>query len=162
MAAKVWKLMKGRWGGITASGKRIKIVKSKEAAKKLVGLTSKSRSLGSKTKTSKKTTRRKRKLTKKRKRGSRKFTLPLAPIIGLAVGIVPAAQVALDGDYEGAINKLKWNYLGLSHDNKFKAEGLMEGLVPLIVGGLVHKFVGGPPLNMNRMLASANVPILRI
>lgn len=114
------------------------------------------------TKTSKKTTRRRKKLAKKNKRGPRKFTIPLAPVIGLLAGVVPAVGPALDGDYEGAMNKLKFNYLGLSHDNQFRPEGLLAGLVPLIVGALVHKFVGGAPLNVNRMLAAANVPVLRI
>ena len=94
--------------------------------------------------------------------GKRKFTLPMAPIIGLVVGIAPAIQPLMDGDYEGAVDILKFNYLGITHDNKFNVEGLMKGLLPLIAGGLVHKFVGGAPLNINRMLASAGVPIVRI
>jgi len=98
----------------------------------------------------------------KKKRAKRKFTIPLAPIIGLGVGIAPAIKDLMDGEPELAINKLKYSYLGLDLQNNFKPEALMNGLVPLIVGALVHKFVGGPPLNMNRMLAQANVPVIRI
>lgn len=101
-------------------------------------------------------------MAKPKKKAKRKFTLPIAPIIGLAVGIAPAIKDVADGEYEMAVNKLKYSYLGLDLNNKFKPEALMNGLVPLIVGGLVHKFIGGPPINMNRMLASAGVPVIRI
>lgn len=102
------------------------------------------------------------KMAKKKKRGPRKFTLPLAPIIGLLAGIGPAIGPAMAGDIDGTVNILKFNYLGLTYDNKFEVGGLMKGLFPLIMGGAIHKFVGGAPLNVNRMLAAANVPILRI
>lgn len=114
------------------------------------------------TKTSKKTTRRRKKVAKKRNRGARKFTIPLAPVIGLLAGLGPAIGPAMAGDIDGAVNVLKFNYLGMTYDNQFDANGLKKGLLPLIVGGLVHKFVGGAPLNINRMLAAANVPIVRI
>jgi hypothetical protein len=99
---------------------------------------------------------------KGRRRGSRKFTIPIAPIVGLAAGLAGPIKDLMDGEVEFAVNKLKYSYLGLDTENKFKPEALMSGLAPLIVGGLVHKFVGGPPLNLNRMLAQANVPIIRI
>lgn len=102
------------------------------------------------------------KMTKKKKRGKRKFTIPIAPIIGLGVGIAPAVKDLMDGEVEFAMNKLKYSYLGLTPDNTFKPEALLSGLVPLVLGALVHKFVGGAPLHMNRMLAQANVPIIRI
>ena len=99
---------------------------------------------------------------KGRRRGSRKFTIPIAPIVGLAAGLAGPIKDLMDGEVEFAVNKLKYSYLGLDETNKFKPDALMSGLVPLIVGGLVHKFVGGSPLNLNRMLAQANVPIIRI
>lgn len=102
------------------------------------------------------------KVAKKKKRGSRKFTIPIAPIVGLMAGLAGPIKDLMDGETEYAVNKLKYSYLGLDENNNFKAEALMSGLVPLIMGGLVHKFIGGPPLNLNRMLAAANVPIIRI
>lgn len=99
---------------------------------------------------------------RRKKRGKRKFTIPIAPIIGLAAGLAGPIKDLMDGEVEFAVNKLKYAYLGLDTDNNFKAEALMNGLVPLVVGGLVHKYVGGAPLNLNRMLAAANVPIIRI
>ena len=99
---------------------------------------------------------------KKNKKGKRTFTIPIAPIVGLAAGLAGPIKDLMDGEPEYAVNKLKYSYLGLDENNKFKVEALMSGLVPLIMGGLVHKFIGGPPLNLNRMLAQANVPIIRI
>ncbi|MBA7531061.1 hypothetical protein ES705_23272 [subsurface metagenome] len=99
---------------------------------------------------------------RKKKRAKRKFTIPIAPIVGLAAGLAGPIKDLMDGEPEYAVNKLKYSYLGLTPDNVFKAEALMSGLFPLIMGGLVHKFIGGPPLNLNRMLAQANVPIIRI
>jgi len=103
-----------------------------------------------------------RRYRRKRRRGARKFTLPIAPLVGLGVGIAPAIKDVMDGNIDMAVNKLKYSYLGLTPDNKFKVEGLMSGLVPLALGCAVHKFIGGPPINANRMLAAANVPIIRI
>jgi hypothetical protein len=100
--------------------------------------------------------------SKKKKRGKRKFTIPIAPIVGLMAGLAGPIKDLMDGEVEFAVNKLKYSYLGLDETNKFKPEALMSGLAPLIAGALVHKFVGGPPLNLNRMLAQANVPIIRI
>ena len=142
----------------------------KKVTKKNIGRIAKKASGGGKsrvksTKGNKKQTGSKRKLTRRKNWGKRKkkqFTLPLAPIIGLGVGLAGPIKDIMDGEVEYAMNKLKYSYLGLMPDNTFKPEALMSGLVPLIVGGLVHKFVGGAPLNLNRMLASANVPVIRI
>ncbi|MBA7528946.1 hypothetical protein ES705_21138 [subsurface metagenome] len=161
MTKKYWKVRKGVYSGITPQGKKFMGKMSAEAARKKAG-SSRSRSAGSKTSTSRKSTRRRGKLTKKRRRGSRKFTIPIAPVIGLAAGLAGPIKDLMDGEVEFAVNKLKYSYLGLDTENKFKPDALMSGLVPLVVGGLVHKFVGGPPLNLNRMLTAANVPVIRI
>lgn len=102
------------------------------------------------------------KMAKKKKRGKRKFTIPIAPVVGLMAGLAGPIKDLMDGEVDFAVNKLKYSYLGITPDGVFKAEALMSGLFPLIIGGLVHKYVGGAPINMNRMLAQANVPIIRI
>ena len=99
----------------------------------------------------------------KKKRGPRKFTLPMAPILGLLAGSKDAIQMVVDGDYDGAVTNLIGNYTGYdTRTKKWWAPNMAKGLLPLIIGILVHKYVGGTPLNVNRMLASANVPIVRI
>lgn len=135
---------------VLASGKYKFVKNVKSRSKKL-------------TKSSKKTKRRKTNLARrKRRRGRRKFTIPIAPIVGLAAGMAEPIDAAINGDIQGAINGLKWNYLGIGHDGRFEPAAMTKGLLPLVLGLLVHKFVGGAPLNLNRTLANAGVPFIRI
>lgn len=99
---------------------------------------------------------------RKRRRGRGGFTIPLAPVIGLAAGVAPAIEAGMSGNIDGAVNHLKYAYLGLDANNKFNIGYMAKGLLPLVLGLLVHKFVGGAPLNANRMLARARVPLLRV
>lgn len=103
-----------------------------------------------------------RKTAKKKGRRRYSMTIPLAPMVGLAAGLASPIDRAIKGNIPGAVNDLKYNYLGLTADNRFDFNGLMKGLVPLVAGLLVHKYVGGPPLNFNAMLGRARVPFLRI
>jgi len=100
---------------------------------------------------------------RKRKRGARKFTLPIAVIAGLGAGLALPINWALAGNYNEAFYTLSRSYTGYDPvGGTWNPESLKHGLLPLVIGGLVHKFVGGPPLNLNKMLAAANVPVLRI
>ena len=91
------------------------------------------------------------------------MTIPLAPVLGLVAGLSDPINYAMAGDYTNAINVACMNYTGYHPGNKtFDLQRAQVGLAPLIIGALVHKFVGGAPLNLNRMLAAANVPVLRI
>ena len=102
---------------------------------------------------------------RRRKRRSRKMSIPLAPIGGLIAGMAVPAQLFLRGDIQNAVNVLVENYTGVAGATTsphFDMDKLKNGLVPLVAGLLVHKFVGGAPLNLNRTLAAAGVPLLRI
>jgi len=103
-------------------------------------------------------------MAKKKKRGRRKFTIPLAPVAAIIGVIAKPAQLAMDGDYEGAAAELGARVVG--HNFQSGETDLLYAAktcwIPLVIGSAVHKFVGGPPLNLNRMLAQANVPIIRI
>ena len=104
-----------------------------------------------------------KKLAKRRRRRNNKITIPLAPIIGIAAGVAEPLGYIIGGNVSTGMEYLKRNYLGLTGpNNEFKIENLMHGLFPLVMGALIHKYVGGAPLNLNRMLASANVPFVRI
>ena len=116
------------------------------------------------TRTVKKTTRRRFSLARRRRgrRGSRKFTLPLAPIAGLIAA--PAVRAGINAAIAGDVNGVMYEaakFVGITGD-RFDAFALASNVTPLLIGCLVHKFVGGAPLNLNRMLASAGVPIIRI
>jgi len=68
----------------------------------------------------------------------------------------------IKGDWNMAMESLKQSYLGIMPDGSFNPTLMQHGLLPLVVGVLVHKFVGGSPLNFNRNLAKAKVPYIRI
>jgi hypothetical protein len=90
------------------------------------------------------------------------MTIPIAPIAGLMVGLVPAAKSLAAGNPEAAASGLVYRYTGYrTWDNKWSARGLSTGLLPLVIGGLVHKFVGGQ-LGINAALGRARFPLLRI
>ena len=91
------------------------------------------------------------------------FTVPLAALAGLAVGLKePVEQVVRYQRFEEAGKHLVYNYTGYSMwSGKFRTEGLMRGLVPLALGMFVHKAVGGR-LGVNRMLARSRIPVIRI
>ena len=135
---------------VLASGK-YKFVKNK---------LSRSRKL---TKTVKKIKRRKTIVAKRKKRrGSRKFTIPIAPIAGMVASpaLRSAITDAIAGNYDGALSNL--GMIVGYYNGQFDAGKLAQNVGPMILGLLVHKFVGGAPLNLNRMLANAGVPIVRL
>lgn len=91
------------------------------------------------------------------------MTVPIALVGGLAAGVAEPASMAFGGDVQGAARVLIHNYTGFETDTgNFNAAHLANGLLPLVLGALIHKFVGGRPLNVNAALARANVPFIRI
>lgn len=95
------------------------------------------------------------------RRKAKGFTLPLLPLIGLGAGISYPAQIAMRGDWKNASSTLLYNYTGFAANGSFNTAGLKVGLLPLLAGILGHKIVGGK-LGVNRVLASAGVPFIRV
>lgn len=91
------------------------------------------------------------------------MTIPLAPVLGLAAGLARPITLAMGGNIETAIQVATRNYTGYDTvAKKFDIMQLANGVLPLVIGLLVHKFVGGAPLNANRLLGRAKVPVIRI
>ena len=89
------------------------------------------------------------------------FTIPLAIIAGMA----PVASHALAdykaGGLELAGKGLCWSLTGYNPlQGKFNADGLWRGAIPLVIGVLAHKFIGGK-LGINRALAASGIPFVR-
>lgn len=107
-------------------------------------------------------------MAKKKTRKSRQMTVPMAIVAPLAFGIgQPIKWVAMDGmSLEEGLRHLLFRYTGYNDwagkFDPFNPTGLAKGLFPLIVGALAHKFIGGAPLNVNRILAAHKVPFIRI
>lgn len=102
----------------------------------------------------------------KRRRRRRNKTIPLAPVLGLAIQIWPAAQRIMEHGTNGvhlAVNELASSFLGWNAQSKrWEFNRFVQGWAPTVTGLLVHKFVGGWPLNFNRTLGRAGVPYIRI
>ena len=92
----------------------------------------------------------------------RKMTIPLAVIGGVAgmPSVRKAATSLMAGNIDGTLRHIG-NIVGVENGG-FNANILKANMVPLITGLLIHKFVGGSPLNANRYLANAGVPLIRI
>ena len=102
---------------------------------------------------------------RKRSRRTKSFTLPLAVVGGLANGLARPAQLAVEGKFEQALMLIGARYTGFdmrSGTGTFNLSELGKGLGSLAMGLAVHKFVGGPPLNGNRILAATGIPFIRI
>jgi len=100
---------------------------------------------------------------KKKRRGKRQMTIPILPIAGLAAGTVPPILGAIsDGDWNEHMADLFANYSGYRWtDGSFDLGRLMYGTVPLVMGVVLHKVVGGW-LGVNRALGNAKVPFIRL
>lgn len=154
--AKVWK-MNDKWAGISAKGERV-IKNTKSAARKAVGLDKEKKSKSPKTKNKKKV----KKMAKKKTKRRYKMTIPIAPVIGLGVGMIEPIAALFKGNVLGALDRAAENYIGWNRGhNRFELKGLQKGLLPVVIGLLVHKFIGGY-LGLNRMLGRAKVPLLRL
>lgn len=101
-----------------------------------------------------------------------KMTLPLAAIAGL----VPLVMAGLEGYYgktvnadkvaarpgfQGLASQVGFTLTGYSVDTKrWYPEEMIKGMAPILIGVGVHKLANR--FGLNRMLASAGVPLLRI
>jgi hypothetical protein len=104
---------------------------------------------------------------RRRRRGG--TTIPIAPIVGMIPMFTPAIQTAIEGQpINQIVDKLAYNTLGIGGLNQTPPQPYFDGnkfvtnMLPLVAGILVHKFVGGRPLNINGMLARAKIPFIRI
>lgn len=153
---KSWKLSEGRYAYITPTGKR-GIASSKAAAASKAGKSYRKTYKGGKHKKS-----------SGGRVAKRKMTIPLALVGGFMAGLVgprgnSPAEYAMKGKWDSAAKAVVSNYTGYNvNKGAWKPMNMRHGVLPLIIGALVHKFVGGAPLNLNRALGQAGVPFIRI
>jgi len=94
---------------------------------------------------------------KKRRSGRRKMTIPVAVVAGFIPLVSNTISQARSGNlagvtktivpYDPVSGRMTWSYLG-------------QGLIPIVIGFLVHKAAG--MIGVNRMLSQANVPLIRL
>lgn len=101
---------------------------------------------------------------KKGFRKSKAFTLPLAPVLGIASMLGGATgrtiPYALQGNYQGVLNEIRGSVIGVHSDGRFDAKMLIKCWTPVIIGVIVHWLAS--KVGLNRTLARAGVPIIRI
>ena len=158
MVKKAWKLAKGKYAYVTARGKR-GIKSSMNAARSAAGIVA-----GSTRKSSKKKTKRKnrRNTSRRNKRVARRnFKIPLAVVAGLASspGLRTSVEAVLQGNWSKAMNNIG-RLIGVRTDGRFSMNELVQNAGPIVIGALISKYVGGPPLNLNRKLAG--IPLIKL
>jgi len=89
------------------------------------------------------------------------MTIPLAAV----AGFVPLASFAYDGwkvgGFDNAGRRIAQRLTGIdSTTHEFIWQELMSGWGPILVGIFAHKAAN--KLGINRMLASAGIPLLRL
>ena len=97
------------------------------------------------------------------------FTLPIAVVAGFTPGLSrmwyhfnnPGESGASSG-IEAVGTEAGRIYLGYDpRDGSFTPYYMTFGTLPIVIGWLIHKFVGGK-LGVNKMLSQAGIPILRL
>ena len=99
---------------------------------------------------------------KRARRKASGMTLPVAVIAGFAPIAIHTLEGYKAGGVKGALNDLSAYTTGyVPADGQWKPAHLVEGMGPVILGIMVHKYVGGK-MGVNRMLTSAGVPLVRL
>jgi len=102
-------------------------------------------------------------VAKKKKYSRRSFTIPVAPVLGIAAmtNANGAWENVKSGDFAGALEKWTKALTGYSpSQGDFDINRLNQGFVPIVVGFLVHWVAG--KIGINRALGRARVPVVRV
>jgi hypothetical protein len=93
---------------------------------------------------------------------SKKFTLPVAVVLGFTPLVARAVDLTRSFGFANALQVLPTSLIPYNvQTRKMDFGQLSNGLYPIIAGLAVHKIVGGM-LGVNRALAAARVPLLRL
>lgn len=100
---------------------------------------------------------------KKRHHKKQGFTLPIAVIAGFAPGILRfKAQGGFGSHTSGALKLAVSHYIPYDYmTQKITFAGLKWGTIPIVIGLLTHKYIGGK-LGVNRMLKQMGIPVIRL
>jgi len=94
-------------------------------------------------------------------RRASKMTLPIAVILGFVPLVSQGVSLVRSGGFE-ALSLLPSALIPFNFQTRrIDSSGLSQGLYPILAGLAVHKFIGGG-LGVNRALAAARIPWIRI
>jgi len=89
------------------------------------------------------------------------MTMSVAVLGGLMAGLAEPATLLIAGHPGEAMKHATYNYTGWnSWESRWQPMGMQRGLMPLLIGVGVHKIANAA--GVNRMLARAKIPFLRI
>ena len=166
MTKKYWAVGK-KIAGIRKDGSRF-MVDTVKQAKKQLGLKSKEISPKKVAKSNPEPKKRRKNMAGRRNKTKKKrqFTISLSLGGALLAGFADPVRIAVvEKNPFTAAQLVAARYCGLDMRSGRAYWNIYElgiGVGSLIAGALVHKFVGGAPLNVNRMLGQAGVPVIRI
>ncbi len=94
-------------------------------------------------------------------RGKRKPTISLAIMGGMSVPVIQAVNVYKYAGVVNALSNFTQNMTGfVPTTGEFHVEYIKKGLLPVMGGALIHKVAS--MVGLNRMIAQAGVPFIRI
>lgn len=97
----------------------------------------------------------------KARRRSQSMTVPVAVIAGFAPLVFQTYRSYTENGLDGASQALVALTTGYSRwEGKWVPQYMLKGLGPIVAGVLVHKLAGR--IGINRALANAGIPLLRI
>ena len=90
------------------------------------------------------------------------FTLPIAVVAGFVPLVTDIVNTVKSGGWQSVGDVIVGDFIGYHPTTgQWNFADVKDGLVPIGLGILVHKFVGGM-LGVNRYLGRARIPIIRI
>ena len=99
--------------------------------------------------------------TKKRKGGRRKPTISLAVIAGMVPAGIHVYNSARNDGATGGLHAMSRTLTGYDPKTRtWSGYWIRNGLVPILAGGVIHKLAG--MIGINRLIANARIPLLRI
>jgi len=99
---------------------------------------------------------------RRRARTKAKMTIPVGVIAGFMPLAVNTYTHFRSGGIKGAGVEATRIMTGWNQETqKWESWRLRYGLLPMVLGFAVHKFIGGS-LGVNRMIAAAGIPLIRI
>jgi hypothetical protein len=108
----------------------------------------------------------------KRTHHKAKFTIPLAVVAGFAPGVIDSVNNGTHNGWtsgaDSGLSTFLGDFMGIQtqdaqkqyHTGAFSTWRLKYGLYPVIAGFAIHW--GAQKFGVNRMLARANIPLIRI
>ena len=90
------------------------------------------------------------------------MTIPVAALAGFAPLAIEAVGAWKAGGPANMASRVLIKTTGYNtQDGKWYGAQMMEGLGPIVLGLMVHKYIGGK-MGINRQLARSGIPLLRL